>query len=290
MHRAWLEVLRCPACGQPLVLDATRAAGDEVVEAFLACGGCLEVRVVVGGSAVLPQRLEAHLREQGGIYRRMPLADPRVVRFVLARLGSGDDSVPVDELLAAYGDLRPGAPTPPPAGALALGALAARAAQQGPLARALDVGCGAGRGTFELARHAARVLGVDRSAARIRRARNLAVTAEGFRLPAAPGTRGEVSLELERLARAGVDWAVAEPACLPLAGGSMDLVVLHAADGRGPLADAAVAAEALRVLRPAGWRVRPEALPAAWAAAWAAAGRDAREVAREGGWVLEACA
>lgn len=290
MHRAWLEVLRCPACGQPWSLDATREAGDEVVEAFLACAACLCVRVVVGGSAVLPAHLEPHLREQGGIYRRMPLADPRIVRFVLARLGSGDDSVPVDELLAAYGDLRPGVPTPPPATAQALGALAARAAAGGPLARALEVGTGAGRGAFELARHVARVLGVDRSAARIRRARNLAVTAEGFRLPGPQGTRGEVALELERLARAGTDWAVADPQHLPLADGSVDLVALHACDGRGPLEEASVAAEALRVLRAGGWRLRPEAAPAAWQGAWAAAGRRAHEVAREGGWVLEACA
>lgn len=290
MHRAWLDSLRCPACGQPLSLDATREAGDELVEAFLACVDCLCVRVVVGGSAVLPQRLEAHLRAQGGIYRRMPLADPRIVRFVLARLGSGDDSVPVDELLAAYGDLRPGEASAPPAPAHALGVLAQRAAVQAPLARALDVGTGAGRGAFELARHVARVLGVDRSAARIRRARNLAVTQEGFRLPGPGGTRGEVGLELERLARAGTDWAVADPQRLPLADGSMDLVALHASDGHGPLEEAAVAAEALRVLRPGGWRLRPAAAPAAWQAAWQASGRTAREVAREAGWVLEACA
>ncbi len=292
MHRAWLEVLRCPACGERLSLDATRQAGDEVVEAFLACAACLAVRVVLGGSVLVPASLEATLRSQGAIVRRMPLADPRVARFVLARLGEGDDSVPLQDLVARYGDLRPGAPPPEEASGLAAdlaaGALAARAAREGALGQALDLGTGVGRAAFEVARHARRVLGVDRSVARIRRARNLAVTEEGFLLPAVDDARQDAALDLARLARQGTDWAVADPTRLPLAAGSMDLVVLHAADGHGALDRPEVAAEGCRVLRARGWRLRPLASPAAWSGALAA--QPAREVAREGGWVLERCA
>jgi len=262
MQRAWLDVLACPACGGGYELDATREAGPEIVEAFLVCQGCLEVRFVAGGSAILPRNLGHHLRAQGSVYRRTPLADPRIVRYVLAGLGSGVDMVPFEEVTLHYGDLaceaearRARAPEDE-----ALATLVASAALRGPLRRALDLGTGVGRGAFILAEHGACVLGLDRSAARVRRARNLAVTEDGFRLPWPGEARREVDLELGRLTRRGVDFAVADPEHLPLAAGAFDLVVDRGGDGHGPWGDAPRArAEALRVLAPGGLLVCVEA-------------------------------
>lgn len=279
MHRAWLEVLACPACGLPFELDATRQAGSELVEGFLLCQGCLEVRFLAGGSAILPRDLKHHLRSQGGVYRRTPLADPRVVRFVLARLGAGEDHVPFDEVTRRYGDLalEEQARTPPAPEDAALEDLAARAAARAPLGRALDLGTGVGRGAFVLAGHAARVMGVDRSAARIRRARNLAVTEQGFRIPVPGPTRREVDLALERLPRRSVDVAVVDPEHLPFQARSFDLVVWRDGDGHGawPRPEL-VAAEVRRVVREGGVVVRPRSDPEGPAA-----------LARTGGWVLE---
>jgi SAM-dependent methyltransferase len=138
--------------------------------------------------------------------------------------------------------------------------------------RALDVGCGVGRGVFLLTEHLGMALGVDRSAARVRRARNVAATRADFFLPAPPGVGPrEVPLELSRLARDGADFAVAAADALPLADGALDAVVLRAGDGLGPWADAAAAlAEAVRVVAPGGLLVLEAGLPApggAWRAA-----------------------
>jgi len=134
-----------------------------------------------------------------------------------------------------------------------------------------------GRGAFLLAVHGGRVLGLDRSAARVRRARNLAVTEEGFRLPWPGEERREVSLDLGGLARRGVDFAVADPEHLPLASRCFDLVVDRGGDGRGGWGDPErVRAEVTRVLRPGGRIVSPQA------------GAPAGVVARHEGWVLEA--
>jgi SAM-dependent methyltransferase len=279
MRRSWLDVLACPACGGALELDATRQAGAEVVEAFLLCQACLQVRFVAGGSAILPHDLERHLRAQGGVYRRTPLADPRVVRFVLARLGAGEDHVPFDEVTRRYGDLvadagaqRPAAPED-----VALERLASTAAGLRPIARALDLGTGVGRGAFVLAAHATQVVGVDRSAARIRRARNLAVTEGGFRLPVPGPERREVDLQLDRLARRGVDFAVGEGEHLPFAAGAFDLVVRRAGDGAGPWDEPArVAGEVRRVLAPAALLVRPADEPP-----------GGEPLAAHGGWCLD---
>ncbi len=255
VKHAWVELLRCPACGQGFHVDATRQAGPEWIEGFVVCRGCLGTWPVIGGSLILPADLRAHLREQGSVYRRLRLADPRVTRLVLAGLGAGHDLVPFAELTEHYGDLvedpsacRARAPDDESLDGLLLAAAASR-----PLGRALDLGCGVGRSTFLLAAHGAQALGVDRSAARVRRARNLAVTEEAFYLPAPDDPRREVALDLGAAARAAVDFAVATPWRLPFADGAFDLVVDHGGDGRGLWPDpAAVRAELRRVLRPDG--------------------------------------
>jgi uncharacterized protein YbaR (Trm112 family) len=283
VKREWVDVLRCPACGGRLAIDATREAGEEWVEGFLVCRACLEVRPVVGGSAILPRDLAAHFDAQGSVYRRTPLADPRVTRFVLAALGGGVDAVPFAEVTARYGDLAlgSGAARPRATEDEALDLLLARLPAGTRLGRALDLGCGVGRGAFVLAAHGAEALGVDRSAARVRRARNLAVTEEGFLLHAPEDPRREVPLDLAVLARTAVDFAVADAESLPCADAAFHLVVAREGDGLGPWRDPGrVAAEVERVLVPGGFRV--ERVPPSDAAG----GSGGEVLAEAGGWRL----
>ena len=150
----------------------------------------------------------------------MPLADSRVVRFVLGTTGrSGYDVVPFDEVVARYGDLvPPGTYDEPPEPASEDAALAALlSGLEGEFHRALDIGCGVGRGVFVLLDRVDMALGIDRSVARVRRARNVATTNADFFLPA-PVDTGlvQVPLELSRLDRRGADFAVADADALPL--------------------------------------------------------------------------
>ena len=73
---------------------------------------------------------------------------------------------------------------------------------------ALEIGCGVGRGTFLLAARTGDAIGLDRSVARVRRARNVQTTDEFFvRTDDASGAEG--AIELSRLARDDVDFVVA---------------------------------------------------------------------------------
>ena len=187
MREAWIPLLRCPVTGEPYDLDATRATPGEVTEGFLVARGGREVRPVLAGLAILPRDLQAHLKAHGEVYERMPLADSRIVRFVLGAVGhEGFDRVPFAEVIARYGDLvPPGTYDEPPEPAPEDAALAALlSGLDGTFHRALDVGCGVGRGVFVLLARAESALGIDRSVARARRARNVAVTQADFFLPA----------------------------------------------------------------------------------------------------------
>jgi SAM-dependent methyltransferase len=251
---AWLPLLRCPCSGDPLELDPIRVPGGEIVEAFLVGRAGRRTWPVIAGIAVLPPDLPAHLRARGAVYWRTPMTDPRMVRFLLGRAGRGMDVVPFDEVVRRYGDLAATdetAQAPAPEDAALARLLAALAPGHG---RGLDAGCGVGRGVFVLAAALGAALGVDRSVACIRRARNIAVTREHFFLPAPPTSEErEIPVDLERLHRAGSDFAVASPERLPLGDGCLDVVVLRDGDGAGPYADPAAArAEARRVLSPDG--------------------------------------
>ena len=264
MKRAWMSHLVAPGRGgDPLELDPVRLAEDEVIEGFLVSRGGREVWPLVAGVAVLPRDLRAHLRAQGNVYRRSPINDPRVARFVLGDAGTGYVVVPFDEVVAQYRDLAAEPPegydTTPHPGHVALGTLAR---DLGCAGRGLVVGAGVGRGVFTLCATLDAVLGVDRSIAVVRRARNIAVTVEDFVLPAPKGSGlKEVALDLGALAREGADFALADPDALPLQDASLDLVVLHAGDAEGPWSDPAAAwAEAWRVARPGGHVVFDAAL------------------------------
>jgi SAM-dependent methyltransferase len=259
MHDAWVPLLRCPVTGDPLELDVVRREGDDLLEGFLVGTRAREVRPLLAGVAVLPEDLRAHLRAQGAVYWRTPLAEPRLARLVLGRAGRGFDLVPIAEVVARYGDLAGVAPAAPED--VALGALLSAHAPARGLG--LDVGAGVGRGTFVLAGRLGRALGVDRSVARVRRARNLSVTREHFFLPADPeGRVREAPVDLSGLPREGADFAVADPGALPLEDRAFDVVVLRAADGRGAWPDPARAvAEAARVTRPGGLLLLADGLP-----------------------------
>lgn len=265
MDRAWIPLLRCPVTGGAYDLDVTRDEGDDVVEAFLVSRVGREVRPILSGMAVLVPDFLEHVRRHGNVYGRIPLADSRIARFVLGRLGRGtDDFVPFSEVIAHYGDLvKPGELDVPPPMHPRDEALARLLVQHGVAGgRGLHVGCGVGRSAFVLRGLLDRVLGLDRSAARVRRARNVAVTKAAFFIPAPPDdSRKELPLELERMERKAVDFAVAAAEALPLGDAVVDVVVLEAADGRGPLDDPTRALEeASRVLAPGGWLVADEEL------------------------------
>jgi len=265
-----LPRLRCPVCLRggveaPFEVDATRVGGGddggrpgELLEAFLVCARCRAVRPVFGGVGVLVADLDAHLDAHGNVYRRAPIADPRVTRYVLGRAGSGGDVVPFAEVVERYGDLLPAEPdaAPHPPSAYDADLLARLAACPRAPAPALEIGCGVGRGTFVLAAHTGDATGIDRSVARVRRARNVATTVE-FHLPIRPGARVETPIDLARLARDDVDFVVAGPDPLPFASASFHVVVLRHGDGDGPWPDAGAAlAEARRVLAPGGRLLR----------------------------------
>jgi uncharacterized protein YbaR (Trm112 family) len=265
VNERWLDVLRSPSTGAPFDLDAARRAGPELVEGFLVSRDERAVHPLLAGVAVLPPDVLRHLKEQGAVYWRTPILDPRVGRFVLGRAGRGTDVTPFEEVVRRYGDLLPpddGSELLPMAAEdVALGRLLVEHAPASGLG--LDVGCGVGRGVFVLAARLGEALGIDRSLACVRRARNVAVTREDFFLPRRPGTRKEVAVDLSGLHREGTDFAVGDAACLPLGDAAFDVVVLRAGDGRGAWAARERAVEeATRVLAPRGLLVLDAALPA----------------------------
>lgn len=267
MKRAATELLVCPRTRAPFDLDAIRTAEDEVVEGFLVSRDERRVYPIVAGIAVLPVALSAHLRHQGNVYRRSPMNDPRLARFLLGRAGTGYVVVPFEEVVGHYRDLAadppPGYETTPHPEDAALAALAAdHLGDRSRRGRGLVVGSGVGRTVFVLCETLARVLGVDRSAACVRRARNIAVTVEDFFLPAPKGSGlKEIPLDLRTLRRDGADFVVADGADLPFADRSLDLVLLQPGDSLGRWDDADRAlAEARRVLLPGGLLVWHEAL------------------------------
>ena len=263
MRSDWIPLLACPHTGASYELDPVRVADDEVVEAFLVSSDEREVRPIVAGIAVLPRDLGEHMRTQGSVYRRSPVNDPRLGRFLLGRAGTGYEVVDFDTVVGHYRDLAATPPegydTRPHPDDVALAELLARLRADGPRAgHGLVVGCGVGRPVFVLCERLAAVLGVDRSVACVRRARNVAVTREAFFLPAPKGSgMKEIPLDLAGLVRDGADFLVGDPDGLPLVSGAFDIVVVQDRDARGVWPDAAaVLREARRVTAPGGWLVR----------------------------------
>jgi SAM-dependent methyltransferase len=190
-----------------------------------------------------------------------------MARFLHEHRGQGADHVPFEEVVLRYGDLAVGAERGPADADRALAALLLRCAPE-DAALGVDVGCGVGRGAFALREHVEMALGLDRSLSRVRRARNVASTEGAFLLPSGGGGR-EAPMRLEALARAGTDFATAEPDALPVADGAAHVAVWRSGDGAGPWPSPETArAEAVRVLAPGGLLLTEEAAaPAGFVAA-----------------------
>ena len=261
MRTETVDRLRCPLCGGEFELDPIRAGGGEdggvpgdLMEAYLVCRACRAVHPIVGGVAVLARDVPRHLRTHGNVYRRVPIADPRLTRFVLGNARGGVDHVPFDEVVAHYADLLPPESGRAPAAPAPIDAALDDALRALPSrGLGLDVGCGVGRGVFVLAARLDGALGLDRSIARVRRAHNVQRTDEFLVRGDAEGPSHEAPLDLARLRRDPVDFAVADAESLPVATGAFAVVVLRAFDGEGPFADPATARrEAERATAPDG--------------------------------------
>ena len=267
MRLSTLPRLACPACvragslGRDVGFDLdpmrvepdAQGADRELSEGYLVCRLCRVAYPVLAGTAVLPLDVKAHLATHGNVYRRLSIPDPRLARFLLANARDGADFVPFDEVVARYSDLLPfdaARPERPMSSRDARLDAAIRAG--GGVGPALEIGCGVGRGTFVLAARTGDAIGVDRSVARVRRARNVQTTDE-FRLPVADQATSETPIELSRLARADVDFLVADPEALPFADRTFATVVVRDGDGEGAFANEAhVRSEALRVATTGG--------------------------------------
>lgn len=263
MRRALISLLACPHTGAPYEVDPVRVADDEVVEAFLVSRDERDVRPLVAGVAVLPLDLRAHMRSHGSVYKRSPINDPRLARFLLGQAGSGHDRVAFDDVVGHYRDL---ASAPPE------GYDTSAHPEDDALRRLFDgervgglgvvIGCGVGRAVFVLAAALEMVLGIDRSIACVRRARNIAVTNEDFFLPA-PRDSGlkEIALDLGPLVRDGADFAVADATALPLTDACADAVVIMPGDAQGAWDEPELVwREVLRVAKPGARLVWHESL------------------------------
>jgi SAM-dependent methyltransferase/uncharacterized protein YbaR (Trm112 family) len=176
--------LICPAC-------RTRTARGRELHTVspdgvaLRCdnSSCRRAYPIVDGIPILVSDLAAHMsRYAVGVVERD--FDP-TTQALLA--GAGPDDAPYAHLaehLSIYLDSHWGDRAAPPpdgsspvsAGAFGMAALAARLAaraETAPVARAVELGCGVGRGVWELGRGARSVVGVDLQHATLRRARRL---------------------------------------------------------------------------------------------------------------------
>ena len=263
MRLSTLSRLACPACLRhgrvvafdldPMRIDERQGTGAnaELTEAYLVCRACRGAFPVLAGIAILPADVRAHLATHGNVYRRLSIPDPRLARFLLGNAGDGGDFVPFDEVVGRYGDLLPFDPARPPRPMSPRDARLDDALRAGgAVGPALEIGCGVGRGTFLLAARTGDAVGVDRSVARVRRARNVQTTDE-FLLPVDETRRSETAIDLARLARRDVDFLVADPDVLPFPDRTFATVVVRDGDGAGAFPDATVVRhEALRVAAP----------------------------------------
>jgi SAM-dependent methyltransferase/uncharacterized protein YbaR (Trm112 family) len=145
MHRRLLDLLICPRClpaEKPLRANLRDRRGDEVVAALLECPKCRTAYPVSDGLAtVLPP----------GVPEDRYASGDRLAGYLWSHYADLDGDPEAHQAFPAWGELLAGGASP-----------------------VLDAGCAVGRLTFELARHAELVIGIDRSAGFILAARALA--------------------------------------------------------------------------------------------------------------------
>lgn len=178
----------CPACrtsserGLELfsleLAEACERDGDEVLSGVLACPGCARRYPIIDGVPLVLPHLAEYLRSEATVVVERDL--PPAVAALLAEGGPDGEPLPrLYEHLSIYTDAHWGdRATPPPdgpAGSFGFSALAERLAARAsaPVERAVELGCGLGRGLAELARGAKLTVGVELHFGALRRARRI---------------------------------------------------------------------------------------------------------------------
>ncbi len=180
--------LICPACrtrgerGWEMhtveLIERFSGDGDEIDEGLLACVNCTRRYPIVDGIPILVPHLDDYLRSEITSVVERDLS-PALAAHLAAGGPDGDHYPRLVEHLSIYTDAHFGdRASPPPDGPAPSWAfrpfaekLAARSGA--PVERAVELGCGLGRGLLELAPTARRVVGVDLHFGALRRARRL---------------------------------------------------------------------------------------------------------------------
>ncbi len=243
---AWAP--HCPVCarkglGTPALglAEGASEAGDDVLSAILICADprCRHEYPIVDGIPVIMPDLRRHLGERGVELLLRDDIDPAVLGLVGDALGPDSwlDMVRAGVSTYAwdsYADLHaPEPPDEPRPGAARrclrdLLALAGDPSLAG-VARMLDLGCGGGRTSFDLAAAApgALVLGVDSNLALLRLARQVATTGGGAYGRRRIGTvYDHCRFEAALPGRERVDFWACDALALPFAARAAGLVLM----------------------------------------------------------------
>lgn len=152
---------------------------DEIEEGVLGCdnAACGHSYPILAGVPVLTVDPAGPLRGSSGLAALAMDLSPEVAALLCAS-GPDDEALPrLHEHLSIYLDAHYGdrADPPPdgPAAPFGMSAIVARLSSLPPTPRAVELGCGVGRGLFELAQQADLVVGVDLHFAALRRAGHL---------------------------------------------------------------------------------------------------------------------
>ena len=222
----------------PLVIaTVAEERDDDILSGVLHCSdpACQHEYPILDGIPVIMPNLRQHLSERAVELLLRDDLDPLLWGILGDALGPGSWLDAIRQTVSTYGwdsyadldQLEPAGPHQPGAASACLRRLLDLAGRP-QAARLLDVGCGAGRTSFDLAAYApgALVLGVDSNLALLRLARRVAVRAE-----ARYGRRrigvvyDERRFPVDLPGRERVDFWACDAAALPFAAGTADLAL-----------------------------------------------------------------